>query len=163
MLDPAFLQGLTQDFFTSDYKPLSSDTVQINYSPKTIDVSPGGPYSNYNWELFYHIPVMIAVHLSKNQRFAEAQKWFHLVFDPTSSDTLTPAPERYWRFLGFRPGTGVQNIEELLLLLSTPDSDLTPSQIKAKQIVLTGYDAIQQYPFKPHLVAATRTVAYQYY
>ena len=59
-------------------------TVSVTLEDQDIDVSIGGPYANYNWELLYHIPVMIAVHLSNNQRFAEAQKWFHLVFDPTT-------------------------------------------------------------------------------
>jgi len=42
-----------------------------------------GPYALYNWELFFHIPFLIATRLSKNQRFEEAQKWFHYIFNPT--------------------------------------------------------------------------------
>src|SRR5262249_35269751 len=81
LLDPSFLQGLQADPFDADYPWwLARDRVKLNHSAQTIDVSPSGPYANYNWELFYHIPVMIAVHLSKNQRFAEAQRWFHYVF-----------------------------------------------------------------------------------
>ena len=76
--------------------------MQIDPNPLVIDLAPGGPYANYNWELLYHIPVMVAVHLSNNQRFAEAQKWFHLVFDPTSTDTSVPTPQRFWKFLVFR-------------------------------------------------------------
>jgi hypothetical protein len=37
----------------------------------------------------------VAVHLSNNQRFAEAQQWFHLVFDPTNADTTVAAPQRF--------------------------------------------------------------------
>lgn len=163
MLDPAFLQGLTASFFNADYTPTTSETVQLNTFQKSIDVQPGGPYANYNWELLYHIPVAIAVHLSKNQRFAEAQKWFHFVFDPTSHDETDPAWLRYWKFLGFRQETDVQNINSLLVLLSTPDAELTPTQIQAKKTVLAGYDAINRDPFQPHAVARTRPLAYQYY
>jgi hypothetical protein len=28
--------------------------------------------------------------MSKNQRFAEAQRWFHYIFDPTCNDTSIP-------------------------------------------------------------------------
>src|SRR5215472_14309638 len=49
MLDPTFLQRRAADFFTHDYTPLPSETVVLNYSKKTIDVQPGGPYANYNW------------------------------------------------------------------------------------------------------------------
>ena len=89
--------------------------------PKEIDVSEGGPYANYNWELLFHIPLTIAVHLSKNQRFAEAQRWFHYIFDPTSNDTSVPTPQRFWKFLRFRQGSDVTQIDELLALLSKPD------------------------------------------
>jgi hypothetical protein len=172
MLDPGFLQNLVAqaaipDFFTTDYTLLTGNSVAINHSPKSIDVATGGPYANYNWELLYHIPVMVAVHLTQTQRFAEAQKWFHLVFDPTSTDTSVPASQRFWKFIGFRPGNGVdtsiQNIGDLLVLLSTPDASLTPVQLQEKQSVITGYAAIQQEPFKPHLVARTRPAAYQFY
>ena len=106
MLEPGFLTGLIQGYTPSEPNPvsdpytLSSPTVTIE--PGQIDVSFGGPYANYNWELLYHIPVMVAVHLSNNQRFAEAQKWFHLVFDPTSTDTSVPPPERFWKSFVFR-------------------------------------------------------------
>lgn len=163
LLDPEFLQGLTASFFTTDYTPTTSATVQLSYDQKTIDVRPGGPYANYNWELLYHIPVAIAVHLSKNQRFAEAQKWFHFVFDPTSHDETDPAWLSYWKFLGFRQETNVQNINSLLVLLSTPDTELTSTQISTKRTVLAGYDAINADPFQPHAVASTRPLAYQYY
>ncbi len=74
---------------------------------------------------------MVAVHLSNNQRFAEAQKWFHLVFDPTSTDTSVPAPERFWKSFVFRNGSAIQNINTLLSLLSTP-TELDAAQIQAK-------------------------------
>ena len=90
----------------------------VAIDPGAIDVSFGGPYANYNWELLYHIPVMVAVHLSNNQRFAEAQKWFHLVFDPTSTDTKVPTPERFWKSFVFRGDAPIQNINTLITLLS---------------------------------------------
>jgi hypothetical protein len=162
MLDPVFLAGLDQAYGPGDYTPLDSKTVSVTLQDRLIDVSAGGPYANYNWELLYHIPVMIAVHLSNNQRFAEAQKWFHLVFDPASTDSL-PAPERFWKSFVFRDGSGIQNISTLLALLSTPDGQLDPAQIQAKTDVITGYNAILANPYKPHVVARTRPSAYQWY
>ena len=82
--------------------PTNSDTVKVVSFPKEIDVAEHGPYANYNWELFFHIPLTIAVHLSKNQRFAEAQRWFHYIFDPTSNDHSVDPPKRFWKFLAFR-------------------------------------------------------------
>ncbi|HEV2451111.1 MAG TPA: hypothetical protein VGS62_04205 [Streptosporangiaceae bacterium] len=164
MLDPGFLAGLDLPYDSSDYTPLDSGTVSVTLEDRVIDVSTGGPYANYNWELLYHIPVMIAVHLSGQQRFAEAQKWFHLVFDPTSTDASLPAPERFWRSFVFRSGAAIQNINTLLTLMSTPDSQIQdPAQLAAKAGVITGYNAIVANPFHPHLVARTRPSAYQWY
>jgi Tc toxin complex TcA C-terminal TcB-binding domain len=163
MVDPVFLAGLHQAYTGADYTTLDSATVSVTLEDKTIDVTTGGPYANYNWELLYHIPVMIAVHLSNNQRFAEAQKWFHLVFDPTSTDTTVGPPERFWTSFVFRNDLGIQDINTLLELLSTPDSQLSPPQVQAKASVITGYNAILASPFDPHVVARTRPSAYQWY
>lgn len=163
MLDPEFLAGLKAAYTAKDYTLNNSTYVSTTLNPRNIDVSIGGPYANYNWELLYHIPVMIAVHLSNNQRFAEAQKWFHLVFDPTSTDISLPPPQRYWRSFVFWDEGGIQNINSLLTLLSTPDTQLTPDQVKTKVDVITGYNAILANPFSPHVVARTRPTAYQWY
>jgi hypothetical protein len=165
MLDPAFLAEpkFDQPYGSEDYISLDSGTVSVDLEDRIIDTSIGGPYANYNWELLYHIPVMIAVHLSNNQRFAEAKKWFELVFNPASTDTSVPAPERFWRSFVFRSEGAIQNIATLLALMSTPDSQLDPAQIKTKTDVITGYNAILSSPFDPHLVARTRPSAYQWY
>jgi hypothetical protein len=162
VLDPTFLQKLEDHiFFRTQYSTHPSSTVEVHSHPHAIDVAPGGPYSSYNWELFYHIPVAIAVHLSKNQRFAEAQKWFHFVFDPTCIDG-GPAPQRWWKFIAFRHGD-VANIETLIELLGTPDDELSPRDVARKQWVHNSYEAILSKPFDPHAVARARPVAYQYY
>jgi hypothetical protein len=132
-------------------------TVQVHPQARNIDVQPGGPHANYNWELLYHIPVTIAVHLSSNQRFAGAQKWFHLVFDPTSTDTNVAPPMRFWKCLAFRNNQPILDINSLLQLLSTPGSSA------AKDAVLTGYKAMLQDPFQTHAIARTRVSAYQWY
>src|SRR5262245_13206139 len=86
MFDAKFHAELVTPFFDTLYQPKQNDLVQVESRPKEIDVEEGGPYANYNWELLFHIPLTIAVHLSKAQRFAEAQRWFHYIFDPTSTD-----------------------------------------------------------------------------
>jgi hypothetical protein len=157
-LDPA----LHQDFFNALYHPTQDKLVQVNYFPKSIDVEAHGPYANYNWELFFHIPLTVATHLSKSQRFAEAQRWFHYIFDPTSNDTATPTPTRYWRFLGFRQGASGKRIEDIVRLLSVPRTKLSPADQLAQDEVMFGYDAIRNKPFQPHAVARTRHLAYQF-
>jgi len=60
---------LYQELFTqTNYNP--SDIVQQPYPVKDLDFTSSGAYSVYNWELFYHIPMEIAIHLSQNQQFS---------------------------------------------------------------------------------------------
>src|SRR4051812_22555363 len=73
VMDAKWQDELRQDFFAALYTPTQNNVTKVKFFPKEIDVSTGGPYANYNWELFFHIPFMVAVHLSKTQRFAEAQ------------------------------------------------------------------------------------------
>jgi len=162
MLDPNFQQGLATEFFNDFYALQTSNLVKINSFPKEIDFREGGPYANYNWELFYHIPLTIAAHLSKNQRFAEAQRWFHYIFDPTCNDASVPTPARFWKFLRFRQGGDVTQIDEMLALLSKPAGECTQAELDLKAKVLEGYAAIKNKPFQPHAVARTRHLAYQY-
>jgi hypothetical protein len=163
MLDPDFLQGLSDpNFFDGFYKALTSDVVKITSKPEEIDLDVGGPYANYNWELLFHVPLTIAVHLSKNQRFAEARRWFHYIFDPTANDITVPVPQRFWKFLAFRK-SGLKPIDEQLAILSKPEDQCTSDELKLKLTVLKGYEAIKNDPFQPHKVARTRPLAYQFH
>jgi hypothetical protein len=163
MLDPAFQAGLADPaFFDTLYTALTGDLVKVGHQPKEIDLGEGGPYSGYNWELMFHVPLTIAVHLSKNQRFAEARRWFHYIFDPTSNDTSLPVPQRFWKFLAFRGAGEVKQIDEQLAILSKPVAECTPAELELKQRILQGYEAIKNHPFQPHAVARTRQLAYQY-
>jgi len=155
MLNPDFLAGLKVQY-ASEYTPLGSPVITVTMPDAVIDTSVSGPYACYNWELLYHIPVMIAVHLSNNQRFAEAQGWFHLVFDPTDPGG------RYWKSFAFSDTT-MASIAELIALLSTPDGQLAdPALIATKQDVLAGYNAILASPYQPYPVARTRQSAFQW-
>lgn len=142
----------TEIFSTEKYKP--TNLVQLPYPAKNLDFTSSGAYSVYNWELFFHVPLTIAMHLSKNQRFAEAQRWFHYIFDPTD-DSDGPTPERFWRVLPFQ-STDVKKIEEILVNLSTDsDPDLRTETVRS-------IEAWKDQPFRPHVVARYRQQAYMF-
>jgi hypothetical protein len=162
MLDASWQATLKHEFFKALYDLTDTDLLNVNIFPKEIDLAEHGPYANYNWELFFHIPLTIAVHLSKTQRFAEAQRWFHYIFNPTSNDQTASPPMRFWKFLAFRKNDSSRTIDEILRLLSTPRTDLSPTDRLLRDDVLQGYRAIQNKPFQPHVVARTRHLAYQY-
>lgn len=154
--------SLNQFFFSSTYDPQDTDNLEIDSRRKEIDISGDGPYANYNWELFFHIPLTVAVHLSKNQRFAEAQRWFHFIFNPLAVQRSTTPARKYWNFLAFRKMSGTKRIEDIIQILSTPRSQLSADEQGVQDDLLNGYDAIRNKPFQPHVVARTRHLAYQY-
>jgi Tc toxin complex TcA C-terminal TcB-binding domain len=139
--------------FERVYAP-NEDFVRRPFPVMDLDFTSDGAYSIYNWELFFHIPFTLAVQLSKNQRYEEAQRWFHFVFDPTDNSD-GPTPDRFWRVRPFQ-STDVKRIEELLINLSSRQNpQLLESTIQA-------IHAWKDAPFRPHVVARYRQTPYMY-
>jgi hypothetical protein len=152
-----FKPKLYSDFFAKTYQPDSTLVPNTKESPhpiKDLDFTSSGAYAVYNWELFFHVPITIAIHLSKNQRFAEAQRWFHYLFDPTDNSD-GPTPERFWKVRPFQY-TDVKKIEEILVNLSTgADKALWEETVKS-------IEKWKNKPFRPHVIARFRHQAYMY-
>ncbi len=139
--------------FNITYQP--EPVVAQPYPVEDVDFSNSGAYSSYNWELFFHVPLLIADRLSKNQRFEESQRWFHYIFDPTDTSGH-PAPQKFWRTRRFFETSTAQyrneQIQQMLQRLASGTSDPeVDDQIKQWR----------QHPFNPHLIARMRTTAYQ--
>ncbi|GAB6057246.1 Tc toxin subunit A-related protein [Desulfonatronum parangueonense] len=157
LLDGVPVPVLYEQFFAALYRPdadMVPDTKESPHPVKDLDFTPSGAYAAYNWELFYHVPVTIAIHLSKNQRFAEAQRWFHFLFDPTD-DSHGPTPERFWKVRPFQY-TDVQQMEELLTNLVTGKNE------KLRNETIRSIEAWKDAPFRPHVIARYRQQAYMY-
>ncbi len=103
-----------------------------------------GSYGVYYWEIFFHIPSLIANHLNSQGKFAEAQKWYHYIFNPTAKATGTETcPEdRNWRYIEFRERGGIESLRKIL----------KDEQARA---------AYRKDPFSPHTIARLRPSAYQ--
>jgi hypothetical protein len=158
-------QRLHQDFFQALYlpNPDHARTVEVRYGPKEVDLAEDGAYAVYNWELFFHLPVTVAVHLAQAGRHAEAQRWFHYVFDPACNDPTVPPQHPAWKFRPFRDAPHAPQIDELLRLLAKPVPQCTQAEIEVQQSVLRGLEAVRSNPFQPHRVARTRLIAYQWW
>ena len=140
-----------EDIFATQYDP-DWDFVQQPGPAKNIDFTFDGAYSIYNWELFFHAPLLIAVHLSQNQKFQDAQNWFHYIFNPTDNSP-GPTPERFWKVQPFQY-TDVEMIEQVLVNLSTnQDPELY-------QQTIDSINDWKQNPFQPWDVAKFRPTAY---
>ncbi|WP_424101162.1 LamG-like jellyroll fold domain-containing protein [Moorena producens] len=74
---------------------------ESNFPPefnKNLNLDFDGAYGAYFWEIFFHIPFLIASTLNANQRYNEARKWYQYIFDPT-----TPPPDHTEGLVGYWP------------------------------------------------------------
>lgn len=141
--------------FATTFSP--EPVVAQPYPVEDLDFSSEGSYSLYNWELFFHAPLMIAKRLASEQRFDEAMTWYHRIFDPTG--TLEGSvPQKYWVtkpfYLAADSDYAAQRIEALLTSLADP---MSPERHELELAV----EEWRTKPFRPHAVARFRTTAYQ--
>lgn len=102
------------------------------------------PYSLYNWELFFHTPILLADELSKAQQFEESMKWFHFVFNPIADGD---EDNRFWEFKPFKEIDSQRILDSIFNNLKPNTADQTINEWRDK-------------PFMPHVVARNRPVAY---
>ena len=135
-----FLASTFQMGLNESDAPISLPGSTLLLPEKPTAFSFNGPFGLYFQEIFFHIPFLVANNLNSQQRFSAAQRWYHYIFDPTSSDV---GPNRVWQYRKFK--------EELF----SPD---------ALRKALTDPDALEAYrrdPFNPHAVARLRPGSYQ--
>ena len=115
-----------------------------------VDFDQSSAYGNYNWELFFHAPAMLAQKLSDNAQYEAA-------IDLIRKAIYTPfagTAEECWRFQGLRNEAAI-SLETMLQYLSLPDSN------PLKQNVLAQIDMTRLHPFQAHRVARLRPLAYK--
>lgn len=150
------------------YGPSSQVTKPFPKQEVSFDLQ--HPFGTYNWELFFHVPLVIAERLSQEGRFAEAQKWLHFIFHPTSGAGAS-GPGRFWRFRPFREVDHIASIQTDLNALAATSSFAAP--LKALFFSGSGADlqkeseelnaqlaAMAEHPFAPHVLARMRKLPY---
>lgn len=128
-------------------------------SPQTLDLAFDQqlPASLYDWEVFFHIPLLIATQLSQGQRCDMARIWFHTILDPTSNASGDEAT-RYWRFPPFRKAAKAeQEIDALLEAYAR--GDLPANE---RDELDANIEAWKDNPFNPHLIARFRKRSYMW-
>ncbi|MEU1812641.1 Tc toxin subunit A-related protein [Micromonospora aurantiaca (nom. illeg.)] len=148
--EPAKLNDQSAFDFLSYYV---SNMAQPPFPADGVDFEPDAGYAVYNWELFFHTPFQIAESLRRNQRFAEAKRWYEYVFNPTST-TSEPAPQRFWVTKPFYRMQDEHYWHQAIQQLMQAVHDRDP---QAELQVA----AWRNSPFDPHAVAALRPVSYQ--
>lgn len=148
-------QLLESEYFDS-YWP---QAVTKPYPKDEIDFTYWSAFGIYNWELFYHIPMLIANKLNQEQNFEEAQKWYHYIFNPIDkTGDIYDTPQHYWQFKPFFEEYDLDSISDLIYALSYNWTD--SEMLAKKELVESQIEAWKSDPFEPHTIAALRNVAY---
>jgi hypothetical protein len=115
------------------------------------------PYAIYQWEIFFHAPLLIADQLSKQHQFEEAERWLRYVFDPASTESGTDAT-RFLKFKVFKElNTHTQVIDDLNAIAQTASGFYTEAdQDKINRII----GRWRQLPFRPFVIARDRHIAF---
>jgi len=128
------------------------------YPKDDVDFNLHSGYGLYNWELFFHAPLMIAERLSQNQQFGDADRWYRYIFNPMDMSKYTNVPNKYWItkpfFLNTNDDYIAQRIDNIL-------NNLNHGTAAQQEELIVDVEDWRANPFQPHFIAQYRTVAYQ--
>jgi Tc toxin complex TcA C-terminal TcB-binding domain/Neuraminidase-like domain/Salmonella virulence plasmid 28.1kDa A protein len=137
------------------------------YPQEVVDFKPDGAYAPYNWELFFHAPLLIANALSRDQRFEEARQWYHYIFNPIGLASAVPGGSpmsKYWITKPFFETTDPQYVQQRIdniLRMLAGDTSVPGYSADARTALEAQVIDWRTNPFEPHRIANYRTVAYQ--
>jgi hypothetical protein len=158
--DPVYDLSTNQFKFSSFYSDLvATNTIysglsNLGYPIDDVNFSQQSGYGLYNWELFFHAPLMIAERLSQNHQFEAADRWYRYIFNPMDTSS-NPSPDKYWNtkpfFINVNDKYTQQRIENILNGINNGND----------QDLIRNVTDWRNNPFQPHYIAEYRTVAYQ--
>lgn len=131
------------------------------YPKEELEFDRSSAYGDVNWELTFHSLHMIAAKRMEEdtiEGYDAAEHWLRYIFDPRGSSN-DPAPQRYWNTKPFYLRTAADYAGQVLTAIM---DRLAHDPNGAVETELA--DAVLDWrrsPFKPYLVARSRTVAFQ--
>ncbi len=115
------------------------------------------PYACYNWEVFFHAPLLLADQLSKQHKFEDAERWLRYVFDPTTSEAGADAT-RFLKFKAFKDlKLNQQVIDDLTALAQVAGGYASDADVGAVRKLI---DRWRNAPFRPFVIARRRHIAF---
>lgn len=147
--------GLSADAFAAAYDP--TDLVDYSETAEDIDFSYGDAYGAYNWEIFFHIPLYVASRLADEERYDDAIRWLHTMFDPRTRTAVpddAPASAQWWKVKPFLDAVSASVTDWIDFTGEGAD----PASQAAFEAQVAAWLAD---PFDPHALARLRPGTYQ--
>ncbi|MBK6795273.1 MAG: hypothetical protein IPG76_00310 [Acidobacteria bacterium] len=159
--DPAIQSGS----FGAISLPLPGESIVKDFWDAVIEgklaFDPRMPNACYNWEVFFHAPLLIADHLSRQQKFEAADRWLRSIFDPTNGEAGSDA-RRFLKFRPFKELDPLNNVAAALTALAREAAHPSSGQ-SVPDAVQAVKDLIEEWrnaPFRPFLIARRRILAF---
>jgi len=139
---------------------INASVGQYEKVKEDFDFDTQSPVGIYNWELFYHIPYLIANVLYTEGNYDEALKWMNYIFDPRNTSVKDGAAGKeyfnhFWKFRPFALNNDKSGIDDIMFDYYSGDNSPEKASKLDNQIDIWSND-----PFKPHNVARMRINAY---
>lgn len=167
----ALLSPITQQTREASFEDLGPDPKKVpkEFWPQDHFIDLNGADEVYYWELFFHVPHLLAKTFHVSQNFEQAKKWYEYIFNPLTDTSQTLEKQEdpndaYWSFLGLRthnnPTLRYEHFgNEVYELIDDVAND---SSTKPKwDIHLPAIKKYHEDPFDPHAIAKLRPIAYQ--
>ncbi len=139
---------------------LATEHVLSPLPRRSFDFETGGAYSVYNWELFFHVPLYIANRFRLENRFADADRWYRFVFDPSrTAEDPGEGVERFWNVKPLFQESELGTLDLVQELFSNEGPDANSEAVQAFK---KGIQAWLGNPFDPHAIAAVRAGTYRW-
>ncbi|WP_460157670.1 Tc toxin subunit A-related protein [Pseudomonas sp. S2_H10] len=108
-------------------------------SPATAPIDFNSAHGTFYWELFFHLPFLIAHRLCETREYHESQRWFQYIFNPHIREArpgATSPSDRYWLC---RPLLEKGDIGFEALGLVDPDAIAFSNRIHYRKTIFVGY------------------------
>jgi hypothetical protein len=90
----------------------------------------------YFWELFFHMPFLVAWRLNQEQQYDDAQRWYNYIFDPSG---YIDAGDKYWNVRPLVEGRAAETAGGLAMAPTDPDAIATADPIHYQKAVFMAY------------------------
>jgi hypothetical protein len=108
-------------------------------TPVTAPIDFNSAHGYFYWELFFHLPFLVAHRLREERNYLESQRWFHYIFNPhirTPREGQTHPSDRYWLC---RPLLEPGDIGFEAKGLVDPDAIAFANRIHYRKAIFMGY------------------------
>lgn len=120
-------------------EPLAWEAPSTPPNPTTEPIDFNSAHGMFYWDLFFHLPFMIAHRLCEERKYLESQNWYHYIFNPQLRQNSAGALAESDRFWLCRPLLEEGDIGYVAQNLVDPDALAFADRIHYRKTIFIAY------------------------